>query len=68
MKKSLGIAACICLTLLLVMCAPAGGARLISPVQNLELSMTIANAALQAKGCQEVFEKNFPSRCSSLTA
>lgn len=60
MKRSLGLAACICLMLLLVTCAPARGARLISPVQNLELSMTIANAALQAKGCQEVFEKNFP--------
>lgn len=52
--------ACICLAAFLAMCAPANGARLISPAQNIELSMTVANAALQAKGCQEVFETNYP--------
>ena len=65
MKKSFWIIACFCIALLFADCAPAAGARHITPRENLNLAQTVTNAALETKACQKLFAKEFPDAKAS---
>ncbi len=57
--------AAVCLCLALLLASPVQGAQLITPSQNVELAMTVANGALQSKDCAALYAKEFPKAPAS---